>query len=294
MSPSWTWSDKITNECVARVGYNHFISNKGKWNNCFSKFSNQVLPPIFISTISQSIRKEKLAHFFPYDIKLGLLADSRSFSANQKARNAIVGAENLLNIYIYILRNEITKCIANFGNFKRTLETVSQMLGQTHCKDPNTATLHAILCTTWLYGYNILCNNTCNTKLNTEIHVTKCCRWCIHKEICWAQCCRSRTKFYCCNNAHYCSQKRQVDTQYNLATARNCVMYLGLNECGNHSDSVCMFFLNHCCSNTCDFRLNQSCNSLLSKNIKWNWNSWWKLSQIPVHPLRMASLLEIL
>ena len=126
---------------------------------------------------------------------------------------------------------------------------------------------------------------------------TKCCRWCIHKEICWAQCCRSRTKFYCCNNAHYCSQKRQVDTQYNLATARNCVMYLGLNECGNHSDSVCMFFLNHskvCCSNTCDFRLNQSCNSLLSKNIKWNWNSWWKLSQIPVHPLRMASLLEIL
>ena len=35
-------------------GYNHFISNKGEWNNCFSKFSNRVLPPIFISTILQS------------------------------------------------------------------------------------------------------------------------------------------------------------------------------------------------------------------------------------------------
>ena len=47
MSPSWIWSDKITNERIARVGYNHFISNKGEWNNCFSKLSNQVLPPIF-------------------------------------------------------------------------------------------------------------------------------------------------------------------------------------------------------------------------------------------------------
>ena len=58
MSPSWVWSDKITNERVARVGYNHFISNKGEWNNCFSKFSNRVLPPIFISTILQRVRKE--------------------------------------------------------------------------------------------------------------------------------------------------------------------------------------------------------------------------------------------
>ena len=37
------------------------------------------------------------AHYFPYDIKLQLLAHSRSFLANQKARNAIIGAENLLN-----------------------------------------------------------------------------------------------------------------------------------------------------------------------------------------------------
>ena len=96
MSPSWIWSDEITNERVARVGYNHFISNKGEWNNCSSKFSNRVLPPIFISTILQSVRKENSAHYFPYDVKLGLLAHSRSFLANQKARNAIVGAENLL------------------------------------------------------------------------------------------------------------------------------------------------------------------------------------------------------
>ena len=37
-----------------------------------------------------------LAHYFPYDVKLGLLGHTRSFLANQKARNAIVGAENLL------------------------------------------------------------------------------------------------------------------------------------------------------------------------------------------------------
>ena len=100
MSPSWIWSDKISNERVARVGYNHFISNKGEWNNCFSKFSNRVFPPIFISTILQSVRKENLAHYFPYEVKLGLLADSRSFLANQKARNAIVGAENLLTWFV--------------------------------------------------------------------------------------------------------------------------------------------------------------------------------------------------
>ena len=96
MSLSWIWSGKITNERVARVGYNHFISNKGEWNNCFSKFSNRVLPPIFISTFLQSGKFLNLAHYFPYDVKLRLLADSRSFLANQKARNAIVGAANLL------------------------------------------------------------------------------------------------------------------------------------------------------------------------------------------------------
>ena len=64
MSPSWIWGDKITNKRVARVGYK-------------------------ISTILQSVRNENLAHYFPYDVKLGLLAHSLSFLANQKARNAI-------------------------------------------------------------------------------------------------------------------------------------------------------------------------------------------------------------
>ena len=38
-----------------------------------------------------------LAHYFPYDVKLRILAHTGSFLANQKARNAIVGAKNLLN-----------------------------------------------------------------------------------------------------------------------------------------------------------------------------------------------------
>ena len=58
---------------------------------------------MFISTILQSVRKENLAHYFPYDVKLRLLAHGRSFLANQKARNAIVGAENLL------IRNSLIK-----------------------------------------------------------------------------------------------------------------------------------------------------------------------------------------
>ena len=69
-----------------------------QWNNCFSTFSNRVLPPIFISTILQSVWKENMAHYFPYDVKLRLLAHSRSFLAHQKARNAKVGAENLLKV----------------------------------------------------------------------------------------------------------------------------------------------------------------------------------------------------
>ena len=43
-----------------------------------------------------------MTHYFPYDVKLGIFAHSRSFLANQKARNAIVGAENLLNLYIAV------------------------------------------------------------------------------------------------------------------------------------------------------------------------------------------------
>ena len=112
---------KITNERVARVGYNHFISNKGEWNNCFSKFSNRVLPPIFIFhnfTKRPGRKFLNLAHYFPYDVKLRLLAHSRSFLANQKARNAIVGAENLLKcviyIYTWIFENRVSKDKGSF------------------------------------------------------------------------------------------------------------------------------------------------------------------------------------
>ena len=54
------------------------------------------MPPVFIFTILQSEKFLNLAHSFPYDVKLRLLAHSRSFLANQNARNAIVVAENLL------------------------------------------------------------------------------------------------------------------------------------------------------------------------------------------------------
>ena len=51
--------------------------------------------------MASKIVNAKFIHF-PYKVKLRLMAHSWSFLANQKARNAIVGAENLLN-NLYIL-----------------------------------------------------------------------------------------------------------------------------------------------------------------------------------------------
>ena len=135
MRPSWIWSAKITNEHVARVGYNHFISNKGEWNNkyCFSKFSNRVLPPIFISTILQSGKFLNLAHYFPYDVKLWLLAHGQSFLANQKARNAIVGAENLLKCDISIYISFLSLCFPP-GQLEVSLEQDLMHSSQTGTK----------------------------------------------------------------------------------------------------------------------------------------------------------------
>ena len=86
-----------------RFGYKRFISSKGEWNNCFSKFSNRPFAADFYFHNYRGLKLKtscgkflNLAHSFPYDVKLRLLAHSRSFLANQKARNAIVGAENLL------------------------------------------------------------------------------------------------------------------------------------------------------------------------------------------------------
>jgi len=70
------------------------------------------LPPILISTILQSGKFLNLARYFPYDVKLRLLAHSLSFLANRKARNAIVGAENLLNIDI-LGRKTVVKLLGN-------------------------------------------------------------------------------------------------------------------------------------------------------------------------------------
>ena len=57
--------------------------------------SNYLTGQIGKQTILEVFKCEEsvnLAHYFPYDVKLRLLARSRSFLANQKARNAIVGA----------------------------------------------------------------------------------------------------------------------------------------------------------------------------------------------------------
>ena len=65
--------------------------------NSQTGFCRRFLFPQFYKASGKSI----LAHYFPYDVKLRLLAHSRSSLADKKARNAIVGAENLLN-YISI------------------------------------------------------------------------------------------------------------------------------------------------------------------------------------------------
>ena len=96
MSPSWILSDKITNERVAGVGYNHFISKKGEWNNCLVNSQTGFCRRFLFPQFYKASGKRSWRTIFPYDLKLRLLAHSRSFLANQKARNAIVGAENLL------------------------------------------------------------------------------------------------------------------------------------------------------------------------------------------------------
>ena len=87
--------DDHTIQTTDTPGFKSFTMLPVKYQVSFRKnfISSRV---IFISTILQRVRKENLAHYFPHDVKLGLLAHSRSFLANQKARNAIVEAENLL------------------------------------------------------------------------------------------------------------------------------------------------------------------------------------------------------
>ena len=61
MSPSWIWSDKITNERVARVGYNYFISNKGEWKILKPGFAANV----YFHNFTKRPERENLAHYFP-------------------------------------------------------------------------------------------------------------------------------------------------------------------------------------------------------------------------------------
>ena len=75
-------------------------------------------------------------HYFPYDVKHRLLAHSRSFLANQKARNAIVGAENLL-IFI-IMQNWISKQkLLNYNNYNAVprSEGTQSKLEREHSRD---------------------------------------------------------------------------------------------------------------------------------------------------------------
>ena len=39
MSARWIWDDRFTH----LVGYNHLISNKRKWNNCFIENNQEIL-----------------------------------------------------------------------------------------------------------------------------------------------------------------------------------------------------------------------------------------------------------
>ena len=82
MSPSWISSDKITSYPTRANGLIVLVNSQ-------TGFCRPFLFPQFYKASGKSV----LAHYFPYDVKLRLLAHSRSFLANQKAKNAIVGAE---------------------------------------------------------------------------------------------------------------------------------------------------------------------------------------------------------
>ena len=90
MSPSWIWSDKITNERVALVCTVIITSYPTTANGIIVLVNSQtgfcrrfLYRGLKLKTSCGKFLN--LAHYFPY------------FLANQKARSAIVGAENLLN-----------------------------------------------------------------------------------------------------------------------------------------------------------------------------------------------------
>ena len=121
MSPSWIWSDKITNEreLVIITSYPTRANGIIVLVNSQTGFCRRSLFPQFYKASGLL----NLPHYFPYDVKLRLLAHSRSFLANQKARNAIVGAENLLNRYVgpqrvWFFSHFVLKYSIDFGHEK--------------------------------------------------------------------------------------------------------------------------------------------------------------------------------
>ena len=83
MSPSWIWSDKITKECVVRkvviiTSYPTRANGIIVLVNSQTGFCRWFLFPQFYKASGKSI----LAHYFPYDVKLRLLAHSLSFLIN--------------------------------------------------------------------------------------------------------------------------------------------------------------------------------------------------------------------
>ena len=94
----------------ARVGYEEIITSYlTRTNGIIVLVNSQTgfCRRFYFHNFTKSPERKFLnfAHYFPYDVKLRLLAHSRSFLANQKARNAIVGAENLLRPVIIAARS---------------------------------------------------------------------------------------------------------------------------------------------------------------------------------------------
>ena len=97
LSPSWIWSDKITKLVI-------LTSYPTRANGIIVLVNSQTgfCADFYFHNFTKRPERKflNLAHYFPYDVKLRLLAHSRSVLTNQEARNAIVRAENLLNCYI--------------------------------------------------------------------------------------------------------------------------------------------------------------------------------------------------
>ena len=113
MSPSWIWSDKITNERVARVGFSYPTRANGiiVLVNSQTGFCRRFL---FLQFYKAS-GKRKLGPQFSIWRKTPTIGSWSNFLANQKARNAIVGAENLL------IWHSLSEACVLIGHYARSI-----------------------------------------------------------------------------------------------------------------------------------------------------------------------------